>query len=551
MTKHEKNAHDAFIFRKHDDIGAAAAEEDIQFLEECFVDTGDLALLTDCKSPKRIIVGRTGSGKSALISEISRKYQNVIQLSPHVLSLNFIANSNVIVFFEAAGVNLSAYYGLLWKHILVVEFLKKKFHIINEEAHKNYMHHVRSILYKKNKIKEQAVDYLEKWGNKFWLTTDERIHELTQKIEQSLSGAIGVDIAGIDISAEGAKKLTTEQKKKITERGQKAVSDIQVRELENMIGVLADNVFDDSKEHYYITIDMLDEEWADDRIRFKLIKSLIDTIRRFKKIPNVKVIVALRQDLLNKVLHQDPVPGFQEEKYESLYLNVHWNIKDLNRLIERRINFLIKRRYTKGDVTFSDVLPTMVGEEETINYLADRTFLRPRDIILFLNECISLSEGKTSISLATIKKAEDQYSHKRLQSLATEWQSIYPNLIHVARLFYGMKSHIEVSEITKEFIEERYPDIAAEIQEANLSSSADPITKSLDNLYTPNANFGSIRSYVLRELYITGLIGIKTGPTSPVHWSYSSSTHLSTSEIRPSSSIYIHPMFHRALGIRI
>ena len=158
MVNSDKPQNEGFVFRKHDSIGSAAAEEDSQFLEECFIDTGDLDQLIDCKNPKRIIVGRTGAGKSALIFKLRERSSHVIELSPHSLSLNFIANNNVIAFFEAAGVNLSIFYSLLWRHILVVELLKKKFNIVNEDAHKDYMRNIRSILYKKDRIKEQAVD---------------------------------------------------------------------------------------------------------------------------------------------------------------------------------------------------------------------------------------------------------------------------------------------------------------------------------------------------------------------------------------------------------
>lgn len=547
MTNSDKPQDESFVFRKHDSIGSAAAEDDAKFLEECFIDTGDLDQLIDCKNPRRIIVGRTGAGKSALIYMLRERSSHVIELSPHSLSLNFIANNNVIAFFETAGVNLSIFYGLLWKHILVVELLKKKFNIVNEDAHKDYMRNIRSILYKKDRIKEQAVDYLEKWGDKFWLTTEERIHELTERIERNLSGSIGGEFAGIKLNAEGAKNLTTEQKKEVIERGQRAVSEVQIRELENMIAVLSDNIFNDSKDHYYVTIDMLDEEWTDDQIRFKLIRSLIDTIRHFRKIVNVKVIAVLRKDLLNKILNQDPAPGFQEEKYESLYLNISWTKKDLLQLIERRINYLIKRKYTNADVPFDSIFPSTIDKESTIAYLCDRTFLRPRDIIMFINECLQMCEGRTSISGAIIKQAEDGYSRKRLQSLATEWRIIYPNLIHVARLFYGMKCHIEVSEITREFIDEYYPEIISGIKDTNI----DPITRALDSLYTPNANFNSVRGYVLGELYITGLIGIKTGPSSSTSWAYQMAVTPSLGEIRPSSIIQIHPMFYHALGISV
>jgi len=123
-----------FAFRKHDDVGAAATEQDAQYLDECFVDTGDAGILLDRNEPKRIIVGRTGSGKTALLHRIKNSNENVVELSPHELSLNFIATNKVISFFEEAGVNLTPFYVLLWKHILVVELIKKKFHIDDDAS---------------------------------------------------------------------------------------------------------------------------------------------------------------------------------------------------------------------------------------------------------------------------------------------------------------------------------------------------------------------------------------------------------------------------------
>ena len=96
-------------FRRHDIIGCAAAEEDDAFLNSCFVDTGDLQSILEFSDPKRIVVGRTGAGKTALLTKASKSNYEVIEISPHALSLNFIANNSVINFFEAAGLNLAAY----------------------------------------------------------------------------------------------------------------------------------------------------------------------------------------------------------------------------------------------------------------------------------------------------------------------------------------------------------------------------------------------------------------------------------------------------------
>ena len=78
----KKNTHSEFTFRKNDDIGAAAAEDDVHFLSECFIDTGELEYLYDCDNPKQIIVGRTGAGKTALLTEIQGSSKKTINLSP-------------------------------------------------------------------------------------------------------------------------------------------------------------------------------------------------------------------------------------------------------------------------------------------------------------------------------------------------------------------------------------------------------------------------------------------------------------------------------------
>ncbi|HDU4605464.1 TPA: DNA repair protein, partial [Klebsiella aerogenes] len=65
-----------FIFRNNDEIGKLEAESDT-YLDSCFLETsifkGIMNFDPSEKNPdftKRIIVGRTGSGKSALLKKI-------------------------------------------------------------------------------------------------------------------------------------------------------------------------------------------------------------------------------------------------------------------------------------------------------------------------------------------------------------------------------------------------------------------------------------------------------------------------------------------------
>ena len=155
---------------------------------------------------------------------------------------------------------------MLWKHLLVVELLKAKFKIVNETSHKSFMTNIKSFYKNNDRYKELALDYLEKWGDKFWLTTEQRVHELTERVEKSLTGAAKGSLAGVTFSLDGARKLSTEQRLQIVEHGLDAVSKIQIRELDNIFAVLDQNIFTDPKNPYYVSIDMLDEDYADYRI---------------------------------------------------------------------------------------------------------------------------------------------------------------------------------------------------------------------------------------------------------------------------------------------
>lgn len=247
-----------FRFRRNDTVGTADAESDDKYLSDCFVETGDLAALQDFDSPKRIIVGRTGSGKSALIRKLKEIEENVIELPPQNLSLAYIANSDILNFFEAAGVSLDLFYQLLWKHVLAVELLKNKYKIKNEDQKKSFLSNVFASI-KRDRSKEQAIAYLQEWGEKFWDETEYRVKELTTKVETDLKASLGPSISGIKLDFSGGRKLTEEQKQEVVQHGRKVVNQIQIKALADVIRVLSEDIFNDPQQRYFITIDGLDE----------------------------------------------------------------------------------------------------------------------------------------------------------------------------------------------------------------------------------------------------------------------------------------------------
>ena len=99
---------------------------------------------------------------------------------------------------------------------------------------------------------------------------------------------------GVTISAQ---RLNDEEKKEVVNRGARAVTQIQVSALSKVLDLLEEEVFTDPQDTYFIVTDDLDTPWATERVKYKLIRALIETVRAFKRVQQVKVIVAMRQDL--------------------------------------------------------------------------------------------------------------------------------------------------------------------------------------------------------------------------------------------------------------
>jgi hypothetical protein len=535
-----------FRFRRNDTVGTADAESDDKYLSDCFVETGDLAALQDFTNPKRIIVGRTGSGKSALIRRLREVEENVIELPPQNLSLAYIANSDILNFFEAAGVSLDLFYQLLWKHVLTVELLKNKYKINNEEQKRSFLANLFASI-KRDRSKDQAISYLREWGEKFWDETEYRVKELTTKVETDLKASLGSSASNLKLDFSGGKKLTEEQKQEVVQHGKKVVNQIQIKALADVIRVLSEDIFIDPQQCYFITIDGLDEHWVDDALRYKLIRALIETVRSFQKIKYVKIVLSLRVDLLGRVIAATKDSGFQEEKYESLYLKLKWSKGQIEDMLDRRIGKLVRERYTSRSVKLHDLFPSQIGRVKFLEYLVERTFYRPRDAILFVNACLEHSEDRNTITAQSVLNAEGEYSSRRLTSLQEEWGATFPNLTKYTRILISKPSSFKLSLISKELLQDLlFAEFGEELE------SADPVIRAISDVIMNGKGTVHAATQVLFEVfYLVGMVGIKPDSTSGTYWSFHNAEGPSSGAIKPSSTASIHPTFWRTLGTRL
>lgn len=543
-----KSSGGKFRFIRHDHIGVPEAKEDVQFLHNCFVDTGDLEVLRDMSDHKRIVLGRTGSGKTALLMRLSQEESRVIPIKPESLALSTISNSKVLNFALQLGINLDVFFKLLWRHVFTVEVLRAHFDIKSEREKVSLLEKIKNFLQEEGRDDAEMrrwLEFLENWGRSYWKETESRVREIASNFENELQATLGSALDPFYINAENVDFLSAEQKSESAARVQRVLNQVHQKELSEVISKLG-KVLDKAKVNYYITIDRLDENWIDEKLRYLLIRALIDTIREFHKAGHVKIVAALRYDLLARVIRQTrDASGFQEEKYEALYLHLQWTRERLIEVLDKRIDYLVKKRNPRRVVTHEDVLPPSIGRQPTLDYIVDRTLMRPRDIIHFFNYCIAQAAGKSKITVEMIRQAEGEYSRTRLRYLFDEWKANYPNLEKLVVLLKKQKQVFTLDNLLSEDCENFCLSlgVADDCENDMIKDVARKTAESVISL-------GGFCKAVAQIFYEVGLVGLKLETYEGVSWSFDGRRNISEAELSNETRVYVHPCFWRTLGIQ-
>jgi hypothetical protein len=529
------------------DIGALDAENDA-FLETAFLVRDDYYLLSNTKQPHRIILGRTGSGKSALIRRIESMNPRVARISPEAISLRHLSNSDIIQYFYKLDVKLDLFYKVMWKHVFIVELIKLRF--------KNDMNKSVNFLewIKKNfpdKKRQRAIKYLEDWEDRFFQDTEYQIREMETSIEKRFRAETGVkggllNVLTLKGGSEAEQKVHDTIRAEVLHKAQKVIHESQIPELDEIISLMREELFKDDQKKYFLVIDDLDKDWVSEGIVYDLIKALIETVKDLSTIPNVKIILALRSNIHRRIFHENTTRGVQREKYNHLYLKLSWTKENLIDLLNRRLEELMRGYYTKSSPKVSDVLPIATGKSISgIDYMLERTFYRPRDIIDFFNKCIVVSDGKTKFTRESIRQAEAEYSTERLHAIEDEWAENYGLFKPMVELLEGGNVSFTLTELIS-----RAENHFVELLSTKADSKMRGAMAAMLEQFKSAMDTESCLKDLLVVLYEIGIIGVKKSSDTIRSYSYEQFTHLDSAEIHHDTKFYVHPMFFRALKIK-
>jgi Cdc6-like AAA superfamily ATPase len=534
------------VFASNINIGQNGAENDDEFLFRCFVDHSALAELRDLRNPASFLLGSTGIGKTALLRMLKHQEEHSSEIELHDIAMNYIANSDVIQFLSGLDVDLNVFFQSMWKHIICIEYIKMIGFAETKDKLRYWFGKVKDAI-SGNKRREVLDKFLRENENNFWNTIDVNIIEITDRLASGVNAELGAEVEKFVAKAGYSRSLSAEKKVQLQQRAKRYVNSETITELSHVIEALAD--FTKARgDKFFLLIDKLDEPWVDEGIKFKLIHALFEAIKYMKRLTNFKVVVALRNDLYERMISNSTASKSQIEKYDDYIVRLKWTKDQLKELAEKRLNHLFKWKYSKENVFFDDIyISRFDGKTSTWSYLHERTLNRPRDVINFVNLTLQASEGKSSVSKTDFSNGEVEYSSQRLQSLKYEWSSTYPGISVLLDLLKGRPRYFDVRELcTSDLTDKIYEKMgmAEEIQSDTLWQMLDRNLEG-SSVIDP-LNYARV---VFHRLHLIGAVGLKTSSLSTWQWIAFSGKPINPDAIELDTKVEIHKMLKYALHL--
>lgn len=517
-----------FVFRKGIDIGNLQAEQD-SFLESCFVETSAYSSLAcfDSENPvslKRIIVGRTGSGKTALIRSILKSINNHDVVEAEKTIFDYVSNNAFVTDLANNKIDLKAFYKALWVHVLLVKCID----LLYSDAHnaegisEKFIALISDFCSKDGRNKRNCLEYVEEHGKNFF--NEDILTELTASIEDKVKASIGKGVLGANI------EIGSAQHQRLQTNTSHFVNTELLRKQKGLIDFLKDNNNSNKQLKIVISIDDLDKSWlSSSYIRYDFINGLLEAFVEFLDVPNIKVLVSIRSDILKGVYIGNPQR--QSEKDKTFLLPVEWTKQEIEEVLDKRINHLLQNKYAKKQyLGLKDIFDFDMDGIPAYDYVLSKTMLRPRDAIDFVNICFEAADGDTKINSNHLLAAEQSYYISRKQALIDEWSGLYKNIkIYLDALSCLKKEKFPIDKV---FVNRKDKALFM-----NVVAQAD----SSDDLALEKAASGDLYE-LFKILFEVGVIGIYKNDSVIVYSSFNK-PELDITDL--SAAFVAHPLFKR------
>jgi len=388
------------------DFGDIAAENEINALRSYFLPT---AQYNDAKrGHARLVVGRKGAGKTAIFYGVRNAFwmsnsHVVLDLKPE--GHQFLTLREQLLSSLSQGMQehvLTAF----WNYILLVELASKIIDTDGRLASKNL----------------QRFELYDKLVQIIGIDADVEQGDFSERL-----------LALVDRMLE--RKLEIESLKSPGDIA-RLIYEKDIRELQSIL-----TKYIVYKDGIWILIDNLDKSWpvnCASKEDILIIRSLMEATRKLQRQFSrneieCRAIVFIRNDIYEHLLGETP------DKGKDTAILLDWTDEEAFKL-------LVHRRMiasTKIELPFDEMWPMFfeayIKGEHSFHYILGRTMMRPRDLISFLRQCVSVAvnRGNSKVLEDDIVQAEKDFSEDQIQALFDELRDINSEFAELPYAFIG------------------------------------------------------------------------------------------------------------------
>lgn len=405
------------------DLGAVDAESDHR-LSEYFVKTPYVESALSTRG--RHFIGRKGSGKSALFSQLPRLIREagftktqVLQLTPDQYCWNALRQ------YREQGLTLEHAHTNAWKLTIALAVAS-----VLAQVDDNLL------LGSENAIKSR--NHLRQFIEKNFDSTNPGLYATASRIMKGLKSfdlsILGFGV-GFSYEADSQPLMPT-----VTETLLDMIGDVC-----SEVGVIVafdklDDSWDGTNESQNLLIGLL-----------KASKHITDRLRSSDPSSGLGVLTFLRTDIYEELRFDD------KDKHRAMEEHITWNPELLKEMVKQRLpeNVKVEDLFERGE---------MRGSISPFNYIVKRTFLRPREVLQFLQECIRRAGSKAKeITKDNIREAEERYSAWKVEDLKQEYRRVYPEFEPLLEaLRQGVHRYDSIKEF-EEYVEQKAPKVVRDL----------------------------------------------------------------------------------------
>lgn len=465
-------------------LGDIRAEGDRRMLEVAFYETPDYTTLLE-SADRPIVVGRRGTGKSALCYQLGKywqrdRYAEVIEIVPHEDQI--IGIRPWLRLFGEKYNQTKAGAKIAWKYALLLEVCCRVI------RHYKYGH------VDPDGVIERHVTAWNKAGPTI-------CHRLLSMLETQLPNGRSPEatIAGL------AQKLG------MTE-----------------LLLLAQGLLKVVNSRVVLLVDQLDEGYEADELGSALVAGFIHAAIELNfQLPRFRAYAFLRDNLFRAISKLDPD---YSKNIEGRFLRLHWDEHQLFDLVCARLQVAFSLDADGNRKVWNRCTANELQEKLGFERCLQLTLYRPRDLLSLLNDAFyeATKQKRDTLIWRDVEKTAKEISETRFDDLLKEYGAILPTLRILASAFRNGPPELSYQEVvTRLGTLFSRNDIEATYQ------------RELAILENPQEG--------VRTLYSVGFIGTKDTASNAFVFCHDGRNP--DKEFSPSDKLLIHPCYWMALNL--